>query len=64
MTDSNIAGKSRLFRYFFYLISSCRICRYKSWKKAGEPNPFAAKTYRAVQTERVEFTDLYEQIDK
>lgn len=64
MTCSNIAGKPRVFRYFFYLISSCRLRGYRSWKQAGEPNPFVAKTYRAIQTERVEFTDLFEEIQK
>lgn len=61
---SKLAKKSETFRYIYFLISSCKLKSFKAWKKAGEPNPFVAKTYRHNVTARVEFTDIFDDILK
>lgn len=59
ITEPELAEKSRLFRYLFYLSSGCRLTSFRSWAEQGEPNPFVAKSYKAVRTERVEFVDIF-----
>lgn len=59
-TEPKLAQKSRLFRYVFYLASGFRLKSFRSWANEGEPNPFVTKTYRSVRTERVEFSDIYD----
>ena len=59
---SKLSQKSELFRYFYYVFSSFKLRSFKAWKKAGEPNPFVAKTYRHNVTARVEFTDIFEDV--
>ena len=58
MTDKSLEKRSKGFRYLFFLVSNVRFKSYRSWSREGEPNPFTAKTYRRVQTARVEFDDI------
>lgn len=61
-TDRDLERRSKAYRYLFYLVSNVRFKRYRTWLREGEPNPFVGKTYRKVQTERVEFDDIFEDI--
>lgn len=60
LTEDCLSKRCQYFRYFFYLLSGFRLKSFRSWKREGEPNPFVAKTYRATQTERVEFVDIFD----
>lgn len=53
--------KPRLYRYFFYLLSSFRIVTLKGWMREGEPNPFVQKTQRVRVTHRQEIQDIFEE---
>ena len=64
MTEPGLKKRSLIFRYFFYLVSGRRLRSFKAWKEEGEPNPFVAKSYRPIVTERVEFDDLFEDFKK
>ena len=61
-TAPKLAEKSAVFRYLHFVITSFRLKSFRSWKEAGEPNPFVEKTYRTVRTERVEFVDIFEDV--
>jgi len=61
-TEPKLAKKSAYFRYLHYTITSFRLKSFRSWKSAGEPNPFVEKTYRPVRTERIEFVDIFEDV--
>ena len=61
-TEPKLAAKPVMFRYLHYIITSVRLKSFRSWKADGEPNPFVEKTYRPIQTERIEFVDIFEDI--
>lgn len=61
-SEPRLAKKSPIFRYIFYLVSGFRLKSFRSWSREGEPNPFAAKSYRAVRTERVEIVDIFDDL--
>ncbi len=61
-SKEKLAGKPALFRYAYFLVSSCRYKSFRAWKRDGEPNPFVTKTYRHTVTERVEFTDIFDDL--
>jgi len=62
ITDLRLAKRSRIFRYFFYLVSGFRLKSFRSWSQEGEPNPFVAKTYPVRRTERIEFIDIFDDV--
>ena len=64
VSELKLAEKSRFFRYVFYLISGFRLTSFHTWTQEGEPNPFVKRAYRQRQTRRVEFTDIFEDLDK
>ncbi|MEO1536701.1 MAG: hypothetical protein AAFR73_03130 [Pseudomonadota bacterium] len=57
-----MSKRSAAFRYAYYLVTSFKFVSFRAWHKSGEPNPFVGKTYRRVATERVEFTDIFEDV--
>lgn len=63
-TEPKLEQKSRTFRYLYYLASGFRLKSFQSWEKEGEPNPFVAKSYKQVRTERIEFVDIFDDMPK
>ena len=61
-SEPKLAKKSPVFRYIYYIVSGFRLKSFRAWSKEGEPNPFAAKSYRAVRTERVEFVNIFDDL--
>lgn len=61
---SKLARRSAAFRYAYFVVTSFKLKSFRAWKDAGEPNPFVGKTYRHNVTERVEFTDIFEDVLK
>jgi hypothetical protein len=61
-TQPALAQKSTAFRYLYYTISGVRLKSFRSWKDAGEPNPFVGKSYRNRQTHREEFLDIFDDL--
>ena len=59
MSASELAKKSAVFRYAYFLVTSLKPLGFRAWKDRGEPNPFVGKCYRRVVTERVEFVDIF-----
>lgn len=53
-------AKPRLFRYFFYLISSLRPVRMSVWVTEGEPNPFVRERARSRYTHQQEIKDIFQ----
>ena len=51
--------KSRLYRYFFYLLSSFRPVPMSVWVDEGEPNPFVNRSQRVRVTHRREIQDIF-----
>ncbi|MEL7151712.1 MAG: hypothetical protein AAGK71_13315 [Pseudomonadota bacterium] len=64
LSPARLAKRSAAFRYTYYLVTAFKLKSFRSWKKDGEPNPFVEKTYRHNVTERVEFTDIFEDVLK
>ena len=64
MSPSGLEKRSATFRYVYFLITSVKFKSFRAWKEDGEPDPFVEKTYRTVVTERVEFTDIFEDVLK
>ncbi|MEM7719390.1 MAG: hypothetical protein AAF222_09305 [Pseudomonadota bacterium] len=62
LSPDRLAKRSAAFRYGYYLVTSCKLKSFRGWKCAGEPNPFVEKTYRHKVTERVEFTDIFDDV--
>ena len=56
----NLAQRSRLYRYLYYLISSFRLTSFSTWKTKGEPNPFVTKKYRPKASELADFADIFD----
>ena len=56
---TDLAARPTVFRYLYYILTSFNPRSFRSWQKAGEPNPFVQKTYRQQVTERVEFVDIF-----
>lgn len=53
--------KSRVFRYFFYLLSSFRPVPMSVWVDEGEPNPFVNETRRVRVTHQAEIRDIFQE---
>ncbi|MBT8425976.1 MAG: hypothetical protein HKM96_07780 [Boseongicola sp.] len=51
--------KSRVYRYFFYLLSSFRPVPMSQWVEEGEPNPFVTETRRVRITHQAEIQDIF-----
>ena len=51
--------RSRLYRYFFYLLSSFRPVTITAWVNEGEPNPFVADPPRVRMTHQQEIQDIF-----
>lgn len=62
LSPQYLARRSATFRYLHYVLTTFRLRSFASWRSEGEPNPFVRKTYRRVYTERVEFTDIFEDV--
>lgn len=62
LSPAALAKRSVAFRYVYFLVTSFKMTSFRGWKKAGEPNPFVEKTYRHTVTERVEFTDIFDDV--
>ncbi len=57
--SGGFAGKPRVLRFCFYLISSFKLMRYSAWVQKGEPNPFVRKDRRPRETCQIEITDIF-----
>lgn len=57
--QDRLAQKSRLYRYFFYILSSFRPVAFSAWTEEGEPNPFVPVTRRIRVTHRNEIQDIF-----
>lgn len=63
-SPSELAKRSAAYRYLYFVVTSFKMKSFRAWKRDGEPNPFVEKTYRHNVTERVEFTDIFEDVLK
>lgn len=61
-TQPTLSQKSAAFRYLYYTITGVRLKSFRSWRDAGEPNPFVGKSYRSRQTHREEFLDIFDDV--
>ena len=48
-----------LFRYIYFMISSCRMISYGQWKAKGEPNPFVSQRAKRRHTSQQEIIDIF-----
>ncbi|MCG6883968.1 MAG: hypothetical protein LJE62_09465 [Silicimonas sp.] len=64
LSSPDLAKRSATFRYLYYIVSSFRFKSFRSWQQDGEPNPFVTNSYKRVVTERVEFTDIFDDVLK
>ena len=55
-----LARQNRVFRYVYYLISSCQYKSYSAWLAEGEPNPFVKPDFEERQTYRLEIQDIFD----
>lgn len=62
LSPAKLAKRSAAFRYAYYVLTAFKLKSFRSWQQDGEPNPFVCKTYRHNVTERVEFTDIFEDV--
>ena len=58
-TATDLAEKSAVFRYVYYVLTAFNPKSFRTWQREGEPNPFVEKTYRQHVTDRIEFVDIF-----
>lgn len=60
-SEADLKGRSCAFRYLYFIISSCSLKSFASWKREGEPNPFVQSDRRPRMTHRQEIADIFEE---
>lgn len=61
VTKKSLSVHTPLVRYAYYLLSGCRLASFAAWRRRGEPNPFVRPSYERRQTQRTEFTEIFDE---